>query len=322
MFVYALDVVCDCWFALDMLVSLVVVVPGGTYPGQPDNARRFSTIAQLYFRHAFARDVFPIFIYQITSQVLMSGWLDSVGHWIWCGAALPRLVLRLSRFLSYFGGIAVNPDVNIKHMQAVRIGLVIILSAHWIGCFFYFMARAWSKDDTTWLAQFEKLVPLYDRSNATVSSEYLLCIYKGFNTLTALGYDGGMPNNLIEMLLKCVVLAIQVQLSGLILGTLLNYLVRRDPVEEAHKQQLAGVHQYMMSKSIPYDLHGRVIRFFEFQYQRNRQNALTQGVQLPRSLAIKVANANYGDILERCSSNATKVSPCARTSPPKEFSTQ
>ena len=315
MWVYALDIVGDFWFAVDILVSLVVAVPGGTYPGQLESAKKFSTIAQLYFRHAFARDVAPILTYQIVSQVLIAqtastGQTSAMwhGHWIWWAAAIPRLLLRSNRFFTYFGEIAVNPDVNIKQMQFIRIGLVIILTAHWIGCLFYFIARLMSKDNTTWLAEFESLVPTYDRQNSTIGFDYILCIYKGFNTLTALGYDGGMPKNLVEVLWRIVVLIIQVQLSGLILGTLLNYLVRRDPVEEAHKQQLEGVRQYLLSKSIPHDLHDRVIRYFEFQYQKNRQNALTQGVELPRSLAIKVANANYGEILERCSGKTSAPS--------------
>ena len=39
-------------------------------------------------------------------------------------------------------------------------------------------------------------------------------------------FTGGMPNNAVEMMWAIVVLLIQVYISALILGTLLNYLVR------------------------------------------------------------------------------------------------
>jgi hypothetical protein len=64
------------------------------------------------------------------------------------------------------------------------------MSAHWVGCVFYLLARARNFDDSTWLAGFEKLVPLYRAAKADVWKEYILCLYKGFNALTALGYDG------------------------------------------------------------------------------------------------------------------------------------
>jgi len=42
----------------------------------------------------------------------------------------------------------------------------------------------------------------------------------------AVTHAGGMPNNVVEMLWSIIVLLIQVYISALILGTLLNYLVR------------------------------------------------------------------------------------------------
>ena len=75
-------------------------------------------------------------------------------------------------------------------------GLLIIMAAHWVGCIYYFLARTQDFDGSTWLAGIEKLklVPLYRAPEAgsepDVWSEYLLCVYKGFNRLTALGYEG------------------------------------------------------------------------------------------------------------------------------------
>ncbi len=74
-------------------------------------------------------------------------------------------------------------------------GLLIIMAAHWVGCTYYFLARTQDFDGSTWLAGIEKLklLPLYRTPKAHepfVWSEYLMCVYKGFNRLTALGYEG------------------------------------------------------------------------------------------------------------------------------------
>lgn len=55
--------------------------------------------------------------------------------------------------------------------------------------------------------------------------------------------------------------------------------VRQDPLEETHKQRLESVRQYLTNKSIPSDLHARVIRYYEFQHSRNRQNAMSAGCE-------------------------------------------
>jgi len=166
----------------------------------------------------------------------------------------------------YFASTAIEPDVNVKRVQAVRIGVLIVMSAHWVGCIYYGLARTWNFDSSTWLAGFEKIIPLYRAGEAEVWFEYLLCVYKGFNRLTALGYEGSpihllghahcelrtlavryarptqcarshaqpcaypyhageMPNNEVEIVWSIMVLFIQVYMSALVLGTLLNYLV-------------------------------------------------------------------------------------------------
>ena len=75
MLVYSLDIVCDAWFAFDILVSLVVTIPAGTYPAQHESAKKFSTIIRLYCRHSLFAQIAPILLYQITSSVFLTrGW--------------------------------------------------------------------------------------------------------------------------------------------------------------------------------------------------------------------------------------------------------
>ena len=70
------------------------------------------------------------------------------------------------------------------------IGLLIIMSAHWVGCIYYLIARTRNFDSSTWLAGFENVVPLYRLAEHDLWTEYMFCLYKAFNRLTALGYDG------------------------------------------------------------------------------------------------------------------------------------
>ena len=151
------------------------------------------------------------------------------------------------------------------------------MSAHWVGCIFFLMARTRNFDDSTWVASVQKVMPLYRIGENSLWQEYLICLFKGFNRLPALGIDGeaclsvladlrivyaqtlffrcacmyvcthlqeivsifpnagqvlqhlcagDIPNNTVETVGTLVTtLFIQVYISALIMGTLLNYLV-------------------------------------------------------------------------------------------------
>ena len=297
------DGIADCMFVVDILVGFMTIIPASTFPNQPDIANTFQTIMCLRVRHELFWLSSPIFIYQLTSLKIMNGgWLGPPGQasWLWWSSGIPRVVQRLRRFVFYFESILVDPTINVQQLQAFRLALIIVLSAHWVGSIFYFLARLQGFGSETWLADFENLLPNYTIQPRVESTDYLLCMYKGFNALSNLAYDGGIPMNEVEMVFSLMVMLMQVYISALILGTLLNYLVRKNPQEEAHKQQMVNVRLFMDQKKIPQELHQRVDLYLNFQFQKNRQNAVSSLIDLPKSLRIKVANANYREIFDKC----------------------
>ena len=116
------------------------------------------------------------------------------------------------------------------------------------------------------------------------------------------------------ILLVCLMVltlhAPQIYLQGLILGTLLNYLVKRNPTEEAHKEHIAQVTQFLTAKLVPDELRENVIAYFEFQYKKNMQNQAQRLIKLPRSLKIKVADANYSGLIEKCAQRGKPMQGC------------
>jgi len=297
------DGVADCMFLSDIVVGFMTIIPASTFPNQPDIANSFRDIIRLRVRHELFWLLSPILIYQLIILNIASGiWIGPPGQasWLWWSSGIPRVAQRLRRFVFYFESILVDPTIKVQQLQAFRLALIICLSAHWVGSIFYFLARLQGFGSTTWLADFESLLPKYTMQPRIESADYLLCIYKGFNALSNLAYDGGIPMNEVEMVFSLMVMLMQVYISALILGTLLNYLVRKDPQEEAHKQQMANVRLFMDQKNIPQELHQRVDLYLEFQFKKNRQNAVSSLIDLPKSLRIKVANANYREIVDKC----------------------
>ena len=76
--------------------------------------------------------------------------------------------------------------------------------------------------------------------------------------------------------------SITVWLQGNILGTLLNYLVDKDPVAQAHKKNMEELNQFIEAKLLPPETASRLFKHIEFQYQKTKESLAQASVQLPR----------------------------------------
>ena len=75
---------------------------------------------------------------------------------------------------------------------------------------------------------------------------------------------------------------ISIWLEGFILGTLLNYMVDKDPVAEAHRRQLEELARFVEGKNLTPELAHRLYNHFNFQYQKAVENRASSSVPLPR----------------------------------------
>ena len=225
------------------------------------------------------------------------GCFESWALWAWWGSTLFRLLPRARRLSRYFRQMKVSLDVSIQTVQVFFISMVVFMTAHWVGCAFFFTARLRYADDTTWLSNMELLLPLYDSHQSPIGVQYVICLYNGFSLLTSLGYSMFKPNNTGEILLTFFVIAAQVLQTSVILSRSFIYM-KSDAVEEAHKKRMEDLHTFLDSKEIPPDLRGRIVKHFEFQYQKAIENKSSRvDLGLPRSLELKVANFKYRSVI-------------------------
>ena len=84
-----------------------------------------------------------------------------------------------------------------------------------------------------------------------------------------------MPHNTLSQV-------VAVWLEGNILGTLLNYLVEKDPVAQNHKKNMEELNQFIEAKLLPPETATRLFKHVEFQYQKTKESHIQESVQLPR----------------------------------------
>jgi hypothetical protein len=101
------------------------------------------------------------------------------------------------------------------------------MSAHLIGCVYFFLARIQGFDQHSWLHAFERDLPYYGYSGeAEVSEkEYLLLIFKGFCRLAEIDFDPGMPDSWPEIFFSIFVIFLSVSITSMICGNILTFLV-------------------------------------------------------------------------------------------------
>lgn len=187
--VYYMDLVCDALKVADAIVTCVTVVPRNTYPKQAHSVTNLQQIAFLYLRYQFPYVFGPLFVYQLTSFVLLL--LPHNDYhlanceaylYVWWVSMLPRFVSHIRRLLKYSSDSVVDPQIthNVKQFQFGVLVMYIISFAHLIGCFYYFLARLHKFDKTTWIQAFADALPPYHYESSPIAEEYLLVIFKGF----------------------------------------------------------------------------------------------------------------------------------------------
>lgn len=191
--------------------------------------------------------VVPIF------WALNSFYAPTVLFWTTQLLRLPRVMT----IMSYFNVKELDNSINISTLATAKFVLMIFLAMHWIGCLFYFLAIVASFDDVptwqSWVPQFIDVntvsitnwdLDVLVTGGSMSPAAYLLCVYKGLNMLTNLGYEGVSPRRYEELVASVVVIFVQMVIEAYILGTLFHYLVKPDPLEEAFTMFMQKVDQY------------------------------------------------------------------------------
>jgi hypothetical protein len=107
-----------------------------------------------------------------------------------------------------------------------------------------------------------------------------IMLYKGFTILTNTKHDLAAPETAPDMLLAILAQNIRVIVSAFILGTLMHYLVKKDPEIKAMKELMADLDQYCAQRHLPHDLATKMKE--HINYQQRHSSAVSSRVQQVR----------------------------------------
>mmetsp|Transcript_26024 Transcript_26024/g.58867 ORF Transcript_26024/g.58867 Transcript_26024/m.58867 type:complete len:2813 (-) Transcript_26024:149-8587(-) len=297
---FYLDLMCDILFLVDGVIyvnTVQVLQMKGTHEkssAQAVSLRDRKAIFNKYMFQKFPLELLPSLIFLPYSK-------SSTPLYVWWILMMPRFLPRSYRLYRFFRSMEMNLSVSISKLQLIKFALVIIMSSHWIGCLYFWVARIQNDNDTTWISQISTFFPLYSNTTTT-PQKYLLCLYKGFDGLSSIGYVPVVPNNALEMILSILVMYNSIFISAYILGSLFHYLLvsQKDPLTEAHRKRMADVITFAEARRLPAGVRKKLIQHFEFQYKKSVQRKASASLKLPRSLEVKVANSRFRPTIDKC----------------------
>ena len=119
--------------------------------------------------------------------------------------------------------------------------LLVFMSAHWIGCLYFGVARLQPEGALTWMDSIYTYFPAFKPDSpfdgAPTFETYIFCLFKGMDGLVSLGFVPTVPTNTMEMLLGTTVQFMSIFVTAIILGTLFQYLLaQKDPLKEAYNK--------------------------------------------------------------------------------------
>ena len=222
-------------------------------------------------------------------------------HWIWWLCTCPRMITRGHRLFTHL--LESIEDMTSKiHVQAAKIiALLTLLSAHWIGCLFFFMSRLRGLDRRTWVSSIEDTLRSYERFSSPIYFQYLLALFKGFSSISGVEFTSYLANNAEEQVAGLLMIIVEVYISALILGTIIHFFALKDPRAQQTAERHRELQQFVQFHQIPLELETKLTQGLDFQLRKMAADNADAEFELSRSLEIKVAKAKYSNLIQRCS---------------------
>ena len=175
---------------------------------------------------------------------------------------------RLARIMARFRAIF---NVRYSTSTIFKFFIAVAFVAHWIACFWYFVAVLEGLDNITWVS--EMRMPDADVEGTLrhedLRTKYIVCIYHAIMVLSTIGShilpvtNAERTYSLLTMFLGSSIYA-----YGITNGIYLIYNLNRAEVE--YKQRMDAINDFMCTRHMPAELRNKVRQYYEHLHNKQR----------------------------------------------------
>lgn len=227
----------------------------------------------------------------------------AVSRFAWWFAHVPRLS-RAPELLRFFREKEMDVHFDMTIIALFKFVLFVYGGAHFLGCSFYalsvFEGERFDPAYQPFSILYSEVGSIeFDYRASDRSFAYFVCLFKGFNIITALNYEVVYPETHAEIVFSVLCIYLQIVLYAYILGTITNYLVKKDVKAEMDRKQLLAVEEYCRQRNLPHTLTQKLLEYFGFQQRKKRVTDMQIVKALPRNIRTKMCAHLYADVLSR-----------------------
>ncbi|EGZ17304.1 hypothetical protein PHYSODRAFT_503276 [Phytophthora sojae] len=237
---YATDRISDVLFVLDVVLSFCTTYVDDTGVEIVDRKE----IRRHYLKTTFFVDIMATIPFDFVVEAVAAGNVFKSLRLIRTLKLIKLLrLMRLSKLLKMNSQWMAEFDINVDTVRLLKLLAPVMIIAHYVGCFWFYMSADRDADDAWW-------GNLYFEDPDSILSKYIASIYWAITTMTTVGFGDIVPVNDLEKAYCILVLIGGTTLFAYVVGTVIEVASNSKSLMNREHEMVQRVNAYIKERGV------------------------------------------------------------------------